>query len=86
MLLTHVFGERIYILGSRLLIVIGVYFKPGNIDLVCITNYMHIFCMSHCVSYMYKYSFLSIHPIYQYMYSNSTFYVLIWDASGLSHV
>lgn len=68
MLLTHVFGERIYILGSRLLIVIGVYFKPGNIDLVCITNYMHIFCMSHCVSYMYKYSFLSIHPIYQYMY------------------
>lgn len=55
---------------------IGVYFKPGNIDLVRITNYMHIFCMSHSVSYMYKYtgklpfpssfrfwnSFLSINP------------------------
>lgn len=84
MLLTHVFGERIYILGSRLLIVIGVYFKPGNIDLVCITNYMHIFCMSHCVSYMYK---INIHScLFIPFTSTCTFYVLIWDASGLSHV
>lgn len=46
--------ERMYILGHRLSIVIWVYFKPGNIDLVRITNYIRIFCMSHCVSYMYK--------------------------------
>lgn len=32
-----------------------MYFKLGNIDLVCIINYMRIFCMLYCVFYMYKY-------------------------------
>lgn len=84
--------ERMYILGHRLSIVIGVYFKPGNIDLVRITNYIRIFCMSHCVSYMYKYTGKYLFPtlsdlgILSCLLIPIAFQIFVLDASGQSHI
>lgn len=84
--------ERMYILGHRLSIVIWVYFKPGNIDLVRITNYIRIFCMSHCVSYMYKYTGKYLFPtlsdlgILSYLLIPIAFQIFVLDASGQSHL
>lgn len=84
--------ERMYILGYRLSIVIWVYFKQGNINLVRITNYIRIFCMSHCVSYMYKYTGKYLFPtlsdfgILSCLLIPIAFQIFVLDASGQSHI
>lgn len=85
--------ERMYILGHRLSIVIWVYFKPGNIDLVRITNYTSAFSVCHtvfltCTNIQVNYLFpaLSDFGILSCLLIPIAFQIFVLDASGQSHI